>query len=182
MRVRANPWRRTRNILIWLVGAAVLFGALFGAWYYLLHDTNPLPRDIRTSLTFSPFVIPSDSRHFKTSDYGLSRSEENVQILTFKVTSKDNYSINLSEYTQPTEFTEVTEYKDRFLTNVVQQQRTIQTANGTVYVGVLAKQNNAELGVMIENGLLVFMQPSRSLDDTEWRRLGEAFEIRKNES
>lgn len=180
MRVRANPWRRTRTIIFWSVIGALAAGLAVVAWFFFLRDTNPLPKDIRASITFSPLVIPTSSSHFKTSKYGLSRSEDDTQILSYTIQGKD-YSIMVSEYTQPSEFTEVTEYKERFLTNVIQQQKTIQTANGTVYIGALTKQNNAELGVMLENGLLVFMQPSRSLDDIEWRRVGESLEIRKSE-
>ena len=180
MRVRANPWRRTRTIVFWVIGGLLLIGLGFAAWFFLLRDTNPVPKDIRASLSFSPLVVPTDSSHFKTEQYGLSRAEDDTQILTYTIKG-DGFTVKLSEYTQPSEFTEVTEYKERFLTNVVQQKKTIQTANGTIYIGGLSKQNNAEIGVMMENGLLVFMQPSRSLDDTEWRRVGESLEIRRSE-
>lgn len=180
MRVRKNPWRRARILSLWVAGLVVLFAALGLAAFYILRDTNPVPKDIRATLTFSPFVIPTTSDNFKSKNFSLTRSEDDVQILSYTITS-DDIEISLSEYTQPTEFTEVAEYKERFLMNVVQQQRTIQTANGTIYIGLLSKQNNAELGVMIENGLLVFLQPNKSLDETAWRRLGEALEIRKNE-
>ena len=99
-------------------------------------------------------------------------------LLTFVVVTPNN-EVTVSEYTQPVEFVEITEYKEQFLNNVVQQTSTVQTANGKIYVGKLSEQNNAQLGVMLDHGLIVFLKPNTPLNEVEWRQLGEAFEIQK---
>lgn len=180
MRVRANRWRQTRTAIFWLAIAVAVLGAALGVWIYVTRDTNPIPKDIRSELTFSPLVTSSDSKTFKTTQFGLVRSEADEQILTYTI-NFEGIAVKVSQYTQPPEFTDVAEYKDRFLNNVVQQTSTVATANGTIYLGQLAKQGNEQIGVMIEKGLLVFMDPDKQLDEVQWRRLGEALEIKKTE-
>lgn len=140
--------------------------------------TPVLPIEISSTLTFSPFVL-SKSQEFTASDYKFSTAENNIQILNYVIKTFDGTTITLSEYTQPPEFTEIPEYKDRFLTNVAQQYDTVQTANGTIYLGRLAKQKNRQLGVMLERGLIVFMSPDKPLDKTQWRALGDQLYIQK---
>lgn len=178
MRVRQNPWRRLRSVIkIAIVAGVVLFIALW-VWLYANRDRNPIPTDIRPTLVFSPVIIPLEDDVFTTKDYGLTRAENNDQILTYTIVSEGNEVI-VSQYTQPLEFIEIPEYKDRFLTNVVQQNEVVQTANGAIYLGQLSKQNNAQLGVMLENGLIVFMRPNQPLDAAEWRRIGENLQVQK---
>lgn len=176
MRVRINPRRRIKNgiVIIVMTGLILLISA--GIFLYLNRDRNPVPNDIRSTLVFSPLVIPLEDDVFTTKNYTLNRAENNDQILSYAIVFDDR-EIAVSQYTQPTEFIEIPEYKDRFLTNVVQQNEVVQTANGAIYIGQLSKQDNAQLGVMLENGLIVFMRPSQPLDATDWRRIGENLQI-----
>jgi hypothetical protein len=43
----------------------------------------------------------------------------------------------------------------------------------------MPKQNNKQLAVLLERGLIIFMTPSRELDDATWRQIGDSLEIQK---
>lgn len=176
MRVRINPRRKIKNIVLFAIIAGVIIIMLSGVLLYFNRDRNPIPNDLRSSLVFSPLVIPLEDDTFTTKNYTLNRAENNDQILSYTITFEDK-DIAVSQYTQPTEFIEIPEYKDRFLTNVVQQNEVVQTANGAIYLGQLSKQDNAQLGVMLENGLIIFMRPNQPLDANEWRRIGENLQV-----
>ncbi len=166
-----------------MLGLAVVALVVIAAsivWKAFSRDTNPVPLAMRSQLDFSPFVIPKDNEVYATNDYGLTKSEDNTLILSYTVSTLEN-TIEISQYTQPLQFVDIPEYKDRFLTSVLQQNGTIPTANGTIYVGQLSNQENQPLGVLLEKGLIVFMKPTESLEETEWRRLGETLTIRKME-
>ncbi len=164
--------RRTILLVIATVAAAgIVFGAL-----WIFKDTNPIPNNLRTKLSFSPLVIPLDSSQITSRSYEFSKAEDKTQILSYILDIQDN-QVTVSEYVQPSEFTDIPEYKDRFLTNVIQQYATVQTANGTIYLGRLSQQDGQQLGVMIEKGLLVFMRPSAELDEMTWRLIGDRFTI-----
>jgi hypothetical protein len=87
--------------------------------------------------------------------------------------------VTLSEYPQPPQFNDIPEYRDRFLNNIASQYKTVQSASGVIYLGKMVKQDGRQLGIMLERGLIVFMNPERELSDAEWRQLGDLLEIRK---
>lgn len=147
----------------------------------LERDAARIPAPIRKELTFSPFVLPVESKGFKTTDYRLTNAENNTPLLSYVITSKD-VQVTISEYPQPPQFTDIPEYKERFLSNVIKQYATVQTANGTIYLGRQEKQNNKQLAIMIERGLIVLMNPAKDLTDQQWRAIGEQLEIQKIES
>lgn len=165
------------KIIILTLCAITLIASGTGALLLFTRDTSPIPAQIRSQLTFSPFVLPNNSGYV-TTDYKFNAAEDKVHILSYLVTSKD-VTVSVSEYTQPPEFTDIPEYKDRFLSNIAKQYDTVQTSNGAIYLGRQALQNNKQLGVMIERGLLVFMSPDKDLDSTQWRSLGDQLEIQK---
>jgi len=160
-------------IAITTIGIGIIFVVL-----WVFKDTNPIPKDLRTNLSFSPLVIPLDSIQINSRDYELSKAEDGAQILSYNLEVK-NYEVIVSEYVQPPEFTDITGYRDRFLTNVIAQHATVQTANGTIYLGTLSQSNGEQIGVMIEKGLMVFMRPSAELDEMTWRFIGDRFVIVK---
>lgn len=165
-----------------MAGAILLI--LLGALGYRLLSANtisPLPSDIRQSLTFSPLVVPKDSKTYETTSYKYGTVEDSTPILSFLITSETS-TVSVSEYVQPSEFTEIPEYKTQFLSNVIKQYATVQTSNGTLYLGRGVKQNNRQLAVMLEHGLVMFLTPidsSRELDERAWRSIGETLEIEK---
>lgn len=171
--------RQAPPILRW--GLLILVAGVIGigVYTYAARDTNPVPAKLRPQLSFSPFIIPTTSRSYTTSDYKFTTAEDKVEILSYNVHTKDTGTITVSEYTQPQEFSEIPEYKDRFLTNVAKQESTVQTSNGTIYLGRMNVQGNKQLAVMLERGLLVFMSPDKELSQAQWRSLGDQLEIRK---
>jgi len=170
-------WRWPK-IVIWALIILALIAGGIGIYWYTSRDTNPIPSQLRSQLTFSPFVLPSDTKNYSATDYKFSTAEDKVQILSYVLHLGSN-SITLSEYPQPTEFTDIPEYKDRFLANVIKQYDVVQTASGTIYLGRAVKQNNKQLAIMIERGLIVFMNPDKELTNTQWRSLGERLDIQK---
>lgn len=149
-----------------------------GGYWYISRDISPLPKSIRSRLTFSPFVIPKSVKTITTTDYKFDTVEDKERILSFKI-HQNNNTVTVSEYTQPAEFSEIPEYKDRFLSNVIKQYATVQTSNGTIYLGRLSRQGDKQLAIMIEKGLLVFLSPDADLTEAQWRNLGDQLEVQK---
>lgn len=169
-----------RAVIIWLIVLLVLSAVIFGGYLYFNRDTNPIPQQLRSQLTFSPFVIPSDSKDFPTSDYKFSPTEGELQILSYLIKFQNN-TVSVSEYPQPPEYTDIPDYKNQFLMSQINQYSSVSSSNGTIYLGKAVKQNNKQLALMIERGLLVFLSPDRELTDQQWRSLGDQFEIQKIE-
>lgn len=160
--------------------AALCLIALVAAISYQRFERNAarLPATIREVITFSPFLIPVDSMQYEATDYKLSNVENNIQLLSYILTSKDG-QVTVSEYPQPPQFTDIPEYKERFLANIIKQYATVQTASGTIYLGRQTKQDNKQLAIMIERGLIVLMNPQKDLTEQQWRVIGEQLEIQK---
>jgi hypothetical protein len=168
-----NNWQW---ITIWvLVGFTVVAGSI-AAYRYATRVISPLPKNIETQLTFSPFII-EDSKKYSSESYKFSKAEGNTQIFTYLIHIKDGPTVSLSEYALPPQFSEIPEYKDRFLTNVANQYATVSTSGGTIYLGRMTKQDNKQLAVMVEKGLLVFMAPDREMNEAQWRGLGDKLRI-----
>jgi UDP-galactopyranose mutase len=168
-----NDWQR---ILIWVLVGFILVAGSIATYRYATRVISPLPQNIQSELSFSPFII-EDSKKYSSESYKFSKVENNTQIFSYLIHIKDGTTISLSEYTQPPQFTEISEYKDRFLTNVAKQYATVPTSNGTIYLGRMEKQNNKQLAVMIEKGLLVFMAPDQEMNEAQWRALGDKLKL-----
>ena len=182
MKMRFTHYRtRSKIILISIVVLVVvgLVGASFGAYLYLTKDINPIPAKLRQSISFSPLVIQSGTKGYTTSDYQVTKTENSISILSYTIKIDTGPVIRVSEYPQPQEFTDIPEYKDRFLTNVAQQYSTVATSEGTIYLGRLARQSNKQLGVMLEKGLIIFMSPDKDVAPEQWRSLGDQLVIQK---
>lgn len=161
-----------------IIAVIILTTAAVGGYLYITRDTSPIPPQVRKQLTFSPFVIPVETKNYSTTNYNFSTAEEEVQILSYKINAT-GWVISISEYPQPPQFAEIPEYKSRFLDNVAKQYETVSTSSGTIYLGRAVKLNNKQLGVMLERGLLVFLSPDKDLSEDQWRKLGDQMEIEK---
>lgn len=175
--------RKQKKRLLRLAGlAAVAFviiaGVAFANYRYLERQAARIPASIRQDLTFSPFIVTLDNKAYKATDYKLAEVEEGVQLLSF-VVHFEGKSVIVSEYMQPPQFTEIPEFKQRFLDNVIKQYATVQSVNGTIYLGKQVKQNDKQLAIMLERGLIVMFNPEKELTQAEWRRLGDQFDIQK---
>jgi hypothetical protein len=105
--------------------------------------------------------------------------DDTSQVLSYKA-QKQNEEIVISEQTLPPQFTEVQGYQDQFLSTVIQQNSTVNTSNGVIYLGHTNKDTTKQIGVLIGQGLLVFMSPQGSnLTMQQWRQLGEQLQIEK---
>ena len=168
-------WLLVAVLIATLVALAV--GAT-GVYQYMTRDSNPIPQQMRSKLTFSPFVIPTDTKNISTSNYKFDKVEDGTEIFSYLISLK-SYNVTISEYTQPSQFTDIPEYKNQFLSEVIKQYGTVQTSNGTIYLGRAAKQNNKQLAIMIESGLIVFLNPDKELTNAQWRSIGDQLEIQK---
>ena len=175
---RRHSPHRIKSIVIRTVVAVVLTAGLVTGYLYFTRDTNPIPNDIRQQLTFSPFVVPSGAADITTSNYAYTTAEDQVYVFSF-VVQLPNEKVIISEYIQPPEFTDIPESRERFLTNIAKQYATVPTSNGTIYLGRLSLQDDKQVGILLERGLLVFMNPDNDLDEATWRRLGDQLEIQK---
>lgn len=161
-----------------VVGLIVISAGLIASFLYIARDTSPIPQAISSQLTFSPFVIPDDSKIYITSDYKINVAENGTQLLSY-VVKVGTVDITISQYPQPSEFNDIPEYKSQFLSNVIRQYESLQTSNGALYLGRQSLQNNKQIGVILERGLLVLMSPTEDISQDEWRKLGDQLEIQK---
>jgi hypothetical protein len=161
-----------------LIGVAIVsIGAI--ATFFILSRPSPEPTPTwQSELDFSPFLIGKNKSGYTASDYKVAPSEEDVKVLSYVITTPRTV-VTVSEYPQPPQFNDIPEYKDRFLNNIASQYKTIQTASGVIYIGKMVKQNDRQLGVMLEKGLIVFMNPEQELTDQQWRQIGDLLEIKK---
>lgn len=170
MRIRTHPARRLRLIVLWSILLIILGTAGYFGYRFFTQSNNPIPAAISNHLSFSPFVIPKNNQHYTTDTYSVATPDKGTQVLTYKIHTKDGATVTVSQYVQPSQFTEIPEYRNKFLSDVIKQSDSTQTSNGTVYLGHI-NQTNAQVAVMLEKGLLVFMNPDHALDTTIWREL-----------
>lgn len=168
-----------QKVALWLVGITVLSIGMVGGYLYVVHAASPIPPDIRSKLTFSPIIVSSSAKNYSTTNYKFSTTEDATQILSYQIHTKDDVTIAVSEYPQPQQFSEIPEYKERFLSNIAKQYDTVQTSNGTIYLGRLERKNNQQLGILLEKGLLIFFTPNKDIDAAAWRNLGDQLEVQK---
>jgi hypothetical protein len=171
-RLKGNRW-------LWLevaMALVLIVCAVLVGWNLKQSAEPVLPVEIQRQLSFSP-LIPSKRGAYTTDSFKYDASK---QILSYKLTD-GQHTVVVTEQSQPVQFTEIAGYQEQFLTNVIQQSETIQTSNGTVYLGHPSKQPTQQVAVMLDRGLLVFMTPQNSneLSSNEWRGLVEQLEIQK---
>ena len=166
-----------------LIAASIIIAILLIAGMTLLifsvidKKKSPLPSDIQNTISFSPLIVPGSNDNFSAHDYRYGPDETGQNILTYTVKNSSGTNIFVSQYPQPPQFVEITDYKEQFLNNVAQQYDTVQSSNGVIYLGRLTKLQNRQLGVMLDKGLLIFISPQSDLSSDEWRLLGNSLEI-----
>jgi hypothetical protein len=169
--------RRYKVVIAALSVLLVLAGG-FIAYTVWPRDTGLIPKAVAKELAFSPLVLTGEGTGVFASEFRVTNAEDGSKVLIYQINMPDNM-ITVSQYAQPPQFSEIPDYKDRFLTNVANQYTTVQTSNGTIYLGRMAKQDNKQLAVMVERGLLIFMNPQHDLEPAQWRSIGEQLELQK---
>lgn len=168
------------------LGAVLLIAAgAFGYRFMSSTAVSSLPANIRQNLAFSPLVIPKTADEYKASSYKYSTAEDGTDILSYYITTNNDGTVAITQSVQPPAFEEIPDYKSQFLTNTMKQYATVQTSSGTIYLGRAAKQNNRQIAIMLERGLIIFLNPlnaSDELDEKAWRGIGEALEIEKTQT
>lgn len=166
-------------VMIAFVSSALFIAVVTAGYLYFVRDVNPIPQSIRQQLNFSPLVIPiSAPKDISSREYKFSTMEDGTKVLTY-IINLANDSITVTEYAQPPQFTEIADYKDRFLANVIEQYDSVQTSNGTIYLGRQSRQDKKQVGVMLERGLLVLMSPQDDLTKDQWRVIGDNLNLQK---
>jgi len=175
-------YTNSRLKLVFIAAVSVTILVIGG--FVLTRNTNPIPENIRQKLTFSPFLVHSDSTEYKATNYESILTEDKTGATAFvysiRITESAN-NVTVTQYAQPPQFSEIPEYKERFLSSVIVQYDTVQTTNGIIYLGKSSRQNNEQIGIMLEKGLIVFMKPVKELDRADWHKLGEQFYIQKTD-
>lgn len=164
------------SVVALLLLGALMYRAVTGA------PPSPIPESIQAELTFSPLIIPEDNEDFTSRSFKLgSENSDAVPVFSYIIDTTDGkHSITVSQYTQPAEYSDIPEYKTQFLSNIAKQYATVQSSNGTIYLGRQSKQNNKQLAVMVEKGLLLFFAPTTGdVDESTWRKLGDTLELQK---
>lgn len=169
-RVRSRWWLVTTVV----VGLILVAAAGLAIWYVRGLHRPLVPMSIQSQLPFSP-LVPTRGNGYQSSGFKYDATE---RIFSYKVT-KGSYTVVVTEQTLPPQFTEVQGYQDQFLSGVVQQSSSVQTSNGTIYIGQTGKQSQP-VGVLIGQSVLTFISPQgTNLSATQWRLLGEQLQIEK---
>lgn len=172
MKIRTSPTRRLRLVTLWVCLAVLVGTAGYFGYKFFTRSANPIPSSISSKLTFSPLVIPKNDQQYTTDRYNFFTPEGQTPTLTYNIHLRNGTTIVVSQYTQPSEFNEIPDYKSHFIAGIFKQANDLSTSNGTLYTGQSSKLN-AQLGIMIEKGLIVFMFPNQSIDDATWRQLSD---------
>jgi hypothetical protein len=170
--------KRRLIILAGIIVAAFLIAGGFALSQFLKPKDNPVPASVSSQIDYTPLVVPANMEALRTSDYKVSTVEDGTKLLSYIIHINDA-TVTVSEYTQPSQFTDVPDFKDKFLENVIQKTTSVSTASGTVILGQQAKQQNRQLAIMLERGLVVLMNPSKALEQKQWRTIGDALEVIK---
>ena len=162
-----------------ILAVILLVGLGFWLAHILTPTTNPLPADITNRINFSPLVITPSSSSPKVDNYKLNTAEDGVLLLSYIIHLDDSRSVTISEYPQPSQFSDVPDFKDKFLENVIQKTTSVSSASGTIVLGKMAKQQNKPMAVMLENGLVTFLVPTTDISENDWRHIGDSLALLK---
>lgn len=161
----------------WTIMAVLaLIIAALASFLFFKHTSLPLPADVESKLTFSPFVPANGNKRISISGSTVTKLENGTQLLTYTL-RMDDTAITVTQSVQPTQFTDIPQYKEQFLSNIINQYASFQTSNGTIYLGRVVKQNNKQVGIIVERGLLVFLNPNQDLSESQWRTIGDALAV-----
>jgi hypothetical protein len=175
-----SSWKDWQRILVTVLIGFILIAGSIAAYRYLTRTISPLPEDISSELTFSPFII-EESEKYTSESFKLTKIDENTQLLSYIVRITAGPSVTISQHSQPPQFSDIPEYKDRFLTNIAKQYATVPTSSGTIYLGRQPKNQNKQLAIMIEKGLVVYLNPDTEMNEAQWRSLGNKLRILESE-
>ncbi|NCU37597.1 hypothetical protein EOL96_00845 [Candidatus Saccharibacteria bacterium] len=170
-----NIFRKKSFIILF----SLVFVVAVGAIAVLTSQSRQLVLDdVLESLDFSPLVVTGSSS-FKPYDYKTSVMGDGVILLTYIIPLDSDRSVTVSEYPQPSQFTDVPDFKEKFLEDVIQQTSSVSSAGGTIILGKMAKQNNQQMAVMLDHGLVVFLVPSTELSERDWRKIGDSLVVQR---
>lgn len=166
---------RANNRVIGIAMALIVLTAAAAFGYQYWQGRSQIPSAISSQLDFSPLIL-GRSPDYKAESFKYDPGNE---VLSYLV-SGAGLKVAVSEQVQPPQFTEVEGYKDRFLSNALQQYAAVQTSNGIVYLCRPPKNSGKQVAVMFEKGLLVLLTPEgNDLNERQWRQLVEQFVIKK---
>ncbi len=166
---------RANNRVIGIAVALIVLTAAAAFGYQYWQGRPQIPGAISNQLDFSPLVL-GRSPDYKADNFKYDADNE---VLSYLVNGS-GVKVAVSEQVQPPQFTEVEGYKDRFLSNALQQYAAVQTSNGTVYLCRPPKSSGKQVAIMFEKGLMIFFTPdSKDLSERQWRQLAEQFVVQK---
>ena len=157
-----------------LIALVILIGLGTAGWFVWYLRQPIIPISIHKQLSFSPLAYTGGSSY----EAGSYKYDSKEKILSYIIKSDDGNIITVSEQSQPPQFTEIPEYKDKFLDNVMKRYDSVQSLNGVVYLTHPSKQKK-QVAVIIDKGLIVFMSANKDLSETEWRKLADNMAIER---
>lgn len=157
-----------------LIVTVIVVGLATVGWFVWYLRQPIIPIGIHKQLSFSPLAYVGGG-DYKADSYKYDSKEK---ILSYTIKSDDGNVITVTEQSQPPQFTEIPEYKDKFLDNVMKRYSSVQSSNGVVYLTRPLNQKK-QVGVIIDKGLLVFMSANKDLSEEEWTRLVDRLELER---
>lgn len=172
-----KDWKNWQKATVGLLIVFIIASGAIATFRYATRVVSPMPEEVRSQVNFAPLVVSEKSKNFTTDSYKYLKVEDGTEILNYSIHSEKGFTVAVSQYEQPPQFTEIPDYQNRFLTNVAKQYDTVQTSAGVIYLGRLSKQDNKQVGVMLDKGLIVFLSPNKDLDKDQWRSVGNVLRI-----
>lgn len=173
----------TINLSVSKLLVSALLVSLLVATSWLLYDKfrpiddGPIPAEIASQLDFTPIIISKESAEYKVAKYEYGSMEDGIKRLVFEVTLPGNKKATFTEETQPSQFYDVAEYRTKFLET--KSEQTVITDIGVIHLSKPEKQNNRHIGLILEKGLMIFINPTTELTNEEWRSLGNVLTTQK---
>lgn len=174
---------------VWISGLVlVIIGATIAVTILVMRDVSrsdsiKVPVEVAAKLTFTPMVLVPSEGGPTASNYQagtvVDKDGTKTMVFSYKITMSDGTVVVVGQNEQPPQFTDIKDYKEKFLSEQVQQTSSVSTAGGTIYIGRQAKQSNNQLGVIVDRGLIVFLSPARPLEQNEWRIIGDNLDVVK---
>lgn len=149
-----------------LVIAGVVAGiSVFGM------TNKPIPKGLTDKLEFVAY-IPTGVYSFNQKDVSYS---DDTKVLSMSIKSKQGVVITLNQQATPEAFQEAPDYYQNLIEKL-RRDKTLSTKLGEVYITRPVELKGKQTAVINYRGTLMFAEPSRELDDNDWRKFFNSLE------
>jgi hypothetical protein len=158
-----------RNTFVRIIGGVVCLGVVAVILFSLAQARQLFPAGVRSQV-ISTILAPKGSGY--SIDRDSAKYDKSNQLLSF-VVDKDGQSLaTFTEQPSPNKFTDIPDYSSKFFAQAGEYQ-VFESINGTVHL-LHPGKGIKDAAAMNAKGTLVFVNPSVTFSEDDWRRLFQA--------